>query len=268
MEILNPYGIRDGQIIHVDDVPSGLKCNCVCPSCNSPLIARKGTKRVHHFSHANGADCHGAYETAVHLLCKELLLKHKLIRLPRFTELPSEEDEKNYVQLDRAQAEVAIGSIRADILGHKGDVPLVIEIYVWHKTGADKVQAIESMGISAMEISLTAFRKPDSKPHANLEYKLIHDPDNRLWLYNRKLRKSKSNQNNTVTTAQKQLIPINRDLTPYVPPPGICSLCKKDIEVVGWVEHKVADGTYVCRECNRKSFQHAPPEGRGEAPRP
>lgn len=32
------------QIMHIDDVPNGAKCNCICKSCNDELIARNGGK--------------------------------------------------------------------------------------------------------------------------------------------------------------------------------------------------------------------------------
>lgn len=46
-----------GEVVSIDDVPSGLKCNCICPNCHVRLIAKKGKKNVHHFAHVNGAEC-------------------------------------------------------------------------------------------------------------------------------------------------------------------------------------------------------------------
>lgn len=37
--------------VDVDEVDSGAKCNCICPSCQSQLIAKHGTKKIHHFAH-------------------------------------------------------------------------------------------------------------------------------------------------------------------------------------------------------------------------
>jgi hypothetical protein len=39
------------QIRFIDDVPSGAACSCFCAACGSPLIARKGSVKVHHFAH-------------------------------------------------------------------------------------------------------------------------------------------------------------------------------------------------------------------------
>lgn len=62
------------MLVHVDNVPNGIKCDCRCPHCNSPLYAKNGgQERTHHFAHAHGQECKGAYESSLHLLAKEVL---------------------------------------------------------------------------------------------------------------------------------------------------------------------------------------------------
>lgn len=59
------------DFVYVDDVAKGLACNCYCPACKERLVAKNGgTKRIHHFAHASGVDCEGAYETMLHQLAK------------------------------------------------------------------------------------------------------------------------------------------------------------------------------------------------------
>lgn len=59
------------KLVSIEDVAKGLACECHCPACNEKLVAKNcGTKRIHHFSHASGADCKGAYETMLHQLAK------------------------------------------------------------------------------------------------------------------------------------------------------------------------------------------------------
>ena len=36
------YAIKDGVATSIENVESGLKCGCICPSCGEPLVARKG----------------------------------------------------------------------------------------------------------------------------------------------------------------------------------------------------------------------------------
>ena len=55
MELRNPFGLRDGQVIMIEDVPNGqngLRCNCICPACKEPFEARMGEVRRHHFAHS------------------------------------------------------------------------------------------------------------------------------------------------------------------------------------------------------------------------
>lgn len=82
---------KDNQLVSIFDVETGEKCNCTCPECGDKLIAKNRNKKfneplkkgqkIAHFSHANGADCPSAQETAVHLLAKQVLSKNKRIEL-------------------------------------------------------------------------------------------------------------------------------------------------------------------------------------------
>ena len=51
--LLIPYGMDSaGKIVHVDVVPRGKACGLVCPNCEAPLVARKGSVRQHHLAHS------------------------------------------------------------------------------------------------------------------------------------------------------------------------------------------------------------------------
>ena len=38
------FALKDGVPAYIDDVEAGLKCNCVCPACGEPLVAKKGVE--------------------------------------------------------------------------------------------------------------------------------------------------------------------------------------------------------------------------------
>jgi hypothetical protein len=79
----NPYGLRKGAIVTPDVVEKGLACGCVCPACDEPLIANHGMSiKQPYFSHQSGRECEAAYQTALHLLAKEVLAAEKRILLP------------------------------------------------------------------------------------------------------------------------------------------------------------------------------------------
>ncbi|MBQ3259649.1 MAG: hypothetical protein IJA66_01005 [Alistipes sp.] len=66
------YALNElGQLVHIDSVPNGMHCNCICPACKEPLVAKNGgLKKIHHFAHQSGASCLYAAETILHLLAK------------------------------------------------------------------------------------------------------------------------------------------------------------------------------------------------------
>ena len=57
MKSLNlTYALKDGVLVHISQVPSGLQCGCKCPACGETLIAKKGDKVIHHFVNNLGAN--------------------------------------------------------------------------------------------------------------------------------------------------------------------------------------------------------------------
>ena len=153
-----PYALKDGKVVHIDDVEKGIKCGCTCPSCGELLVARKGAVRQHHFAHANGGECATGYQTAVHLRAKDLFLGMKYLYLPKYkisvngreTFVPSMNAKIKEVVLEKR-----LGDIIPDIIvtTEKGQQVLV-EIFVTHKVDKDKAEKIKNMDIPAIEISL------------------------------------------------------------------------------------------------------------------
>lgn len=79
------YALNEtGALVHIDDVANGSKCACHCPHCNEALHAKNGGAVIeHHFAHAHGKECKGAYESALHLLAKEIFQETGRIMLPK-----------------------------------------------------------------------------------------------------------------------------------------------------------------------------------------
>jgi len=50
-----PFGILDGKYIHISEINSG-RSDVLCPYCKTPLIAKKGRIKRHHFAH-DGMGC-------------------------------------------------------------------------------------------------------------------------------------------------------------------------------------------------------------------
>lgn len=81
-----PFAIKldTGEMVSVDEVPSGLDCGCKCPSCDGRLVARKGPKNVHHFGHHDKSQegCQYAFETSVRLMLLDKLDEVIMLNTP------------------------------------------------------------------------------------------------------------------------------------------------------------------------------------------
>jgi hypothetical protein len=77
-----PYGIKAGELLHVNLVKQGSGCECVCPKCAGALVAAKGEINVEHFRHQDLSDCEGAAEFALRAKIMELLQSNQQLKLP------------------------------------------------------------------------------------------------------------------------------------------------------------------------------------------
>jgi hypothetical protein len=150
-----------GRMAHIDDVPNGARCGCVCPQCKQALIAKNGgQERAHHFAHEGGADCEGGTETSLHLAAKQIVADQKRLVLP-FALGAIGGDETKFVELDNVQLEYALQHpwtqqrIIADCYGENASSALIIEIAVHHRVESEKAIMINSLKLPAMEIDLS-----------------------------------------------------------------------------------------------------------------
>lgn len=139
----------EGRIVSVDEVANGLACQCTCPECGNPLVARNGGHvQVHHFAHADGSDCPHANESALHLLYKQRIQDAMEITLPAYKSIPA-----RTVRFDEVQLEVPFADgHRADVVGYRHGRALYIEIKVTHAVDESKLQAIKEAELSCIEI--------------------------------------------------------------------------------------------------------------------
>lgn len=113
MELRNPFGLRDGQIVMIEDIQkteNGLNCKCFCPACNEPFIARMGDRKRHHFAHSGqGCDEINAYMTGMYMLLKEYLDKHNFIYVPPVIALV-EVSAHSYLNYNNVESNVKLKS--------------------------------------------------------------------------------------------------------------------------------------------------------------
>lgn len=154
------FALRNNELVSINDVPSGLGCGCICPECGTTLVAKKGSRRMHHFSHYQTAECESGIETALHLLGKQIIEKTKRLFVPA---IPSVEKSVGKVtEYDEAIEERRIdGNIKPDVqlrarmdLWGAGRI-VNVEIKVSHAVDEAKKYKLLELGIPTIEIDLS-----------------------------------------------------------------------------------------------------------------
>ena len=176
-----PYAEKNGRLIHVSQVESGLKCKCVCPVCKKAVIARKGRVMTHHFAHHGRREC--SPETVLHQVGKRLLHERISRHLKRKQPLTlqweclycSETHEGNLTKLaHKAELEKNLDTCRPDIvLSDKNGKPLaVLEVVVTHQPDENVFEYCEREGAA-----LVCFRIQNTRDLLALGFESPLRPD-------------------------------------------------------------------------------------------
>lgn len=178
---------KDNSLVHVDNVPNGLMCQCTCPCCGEVLIAKNnGDTKESHFAHYYGTECEGAHETELHLLAKEIIAEEKKVMLPPYGNVfDGGQQTFDFVEVEQGDEKTYL---RPDLCGivRKADGTesrLWIEIKVTHAIGADKRKLILNNGISCLEINLNSFMEETVSKSALRSF-LLDSMENHEWTNN------------------------------------------------------------------------------------
>ncbi|WP_090197579.1 competence protein CoiA family protein [Yoonia tamlensis] len=194
----------DRRLVHVNDVPKGLECRCVCPECEAPLIARQGERRTWHFAHKPDEDCGTAGETALHIAAKQTLADlNGRIFIPAETirkegwPIPNGHSSKAMAKLDdlmnyvipkrrASKSKVRIEprdwtdqGFQPDAVMERDDQALLIEIRVTHGVDTEKRRRMWKVGLGTIEIDLS---KTDRNTSPDDLKKLLVSEAPREWL--------------------------------------------------------------------------------------
>ena len=182
------WGLRDGAPVSVREVESGLACGCLCPACGERLVAKKGARMLHHFSHHRGGDCAYGYETSLHLMAKELLRRAGRLVIPAVrVEFNTRKDaetvaEAREIAVDQVELECHLEGVVPDVVVTSGGKRLFVEIFVTHRVDGEKLARLREMGVSTLEIDLS--RLDHSLTEEELARLLLTDHALKSWRYN------------------------------------------------------------------------------------
>jgi uncharacterized protein (DUF2384 family) len=189
------FAQKSGQLVHINDVESGLACECECPGCGRKMVAHKGRKQSHHFQHrAEEFDCVSVGETALHKQAKDILAKSLSLRLPelkgsapRYSDVvlkASRIIEFDDAFLEKKQSDDSVlkknESVVPDVICRIGDRFLHVEFKVTHACGPEKIDRLRKLDVGAIEIDLSAYR---NEPLENLVDVILYNAP-RVWLHN------------------------------------------------------------------------------------
>lgn len=188
------FGIKDGKLVEISQVPKGLDCGCICPSCGSKLIAKKGNKRKHHFSHYKVRECEGYLETVLHLTAKEILLNSREIVLPIYNVRDGDYSNDRSFSYRGVIAEKKVEDIIPDIqLEFNNGNKVFVEIRVTHEVDDIKLEKLRNIGISTLEIDLSTLKFEDEVFELkDLEKVILEENDLKKWVYDRQEKKNKA----------------------------------------------------------------------------
>lgn len=152
-----PYA-RDssGKLVHINDIDKevrGLKCNCTCPFCKSPLLLRRPVKIVDHFAHTSSAACSVSFESALHLAFKYHIANCKSINLP--ISLLNRESQAIEIKSCEVEKKEPLTGLIPDVTVTlaNGDT-IFIEVFVTNPSSEQKIELFKSHNLNLLEINV------------------------------------------------------------------------------------------------------------------
>ncbi|MFA8327418.1 competence protein CoiA family protein [Burkholderia ubonensis] len=159
-----PFAVSPlGRLVAARDLPKQAKGPFRCAACRSLVILKQGEVRAWYFSHRPGSDCAKGFETALHLLAKQILLEHRHLRAPAVVCVDGSLLEENIMVCDEhvihwvtaGEVEKWMDGIRPDFVADCGDHLLIIEVVVTHEPDDNKLAQLDRLAIPALEIDLS-----------------------------------------------------------------------------------------------------------------
>lgn len=180
----------EGNWKHVNDVDSGLACNCFCPHCGARLVAinskPEGLSKAHHFAHERGSDCVWSDESSLHRLAKEILSEEQMVMLP-IIEGDSGPKQLEFDSVEQESRDTVTGLI-PDCVCYYGGQKLWVEFKRTHEVDTQKAEKIRDAKIDCIEIDLNVCQINKE----SVRQFITGDSSNRVWVYNSRTHQAKS----------------------------------------------------------------------------
>lgn len=176
------------KLVYIEDVKSGLDCNCICPECFKPLVARKGDVRQPHFAHYENSNCSGGIMSVIHLLSEEIIEEEKAVTFPPYMGFKA---EKCFFDEVIVEKRIERSDLQPDVIGiskyDDREVKWNIEILYTHEVDKTKRKKIRESDINCLEIDVNG----QTQDKESLKEFLLNSSDNRKWINNPEYKRRK-----------------------------------------------------------------------------
>ena len=168
----------EGKIVHVDDVPNGLNCGCVCPHCHERLLARHGDINEHGFAHHSDvrkATLEICYNVIMYKLAEQIIQIKKRIHVPSYYGIFPERDitfSKVKINSDYEREDKQPDVIATTTDGKEYLIEFVFNEKVQHK------KPIDYKNLTCLEVDLS------KQSMETLEEFLLTSSNDKRWINN------------------------------------------------------------------------------------
>lgn len=194
-----PFGMRKSthEYVAVDEVSSGKTCDCVCPSCQLPLIAKQGKVKDWHFAHDTRSTndeidaCEFSYQESLRVMIKQLLSKDKSLCIPDYP-IPHKLNlerkcitRAKRIQFDEVQLDQTISEVHGvlDAVLKLNDYPMGIYITYRGRSAPCFEKLNYLKGLVLLEIDNLRLSRIDTTYIEQLSHFLTDSQDHKRWLY-------------------------------------------------------------------------------------
>ena len=206
------------RMVHVDRVPNGYNCGCICKRCGKPLNARQGESNEHSFAHqSEDGACGGLGESSIHQLAKQIICEEKKVMFPSFGRLIL----KGIKFFDSVESEKEIKEIgiRPDLIGLDDEnIKWAIEIYYSHPLPENNKSKYIDAQLNCLEINVNDISPNQDENATELRRFLLEQCNNREWIYPNQVK---------IEKIHKSFHPDNPSLPSMEENPSISSLLHK-----------------------------------------
>ncbi|WP_303903585.1 competence protein CoiA family protein [Thiohalomonas denitrificans] len=278
IESLIPFGLdaESGQLVDVGSVKRGNACGCICPSCQTPLVARHGDEKEWHFAHRSQnvhtetrKECKYSFAVSVRLMIRQLSndgLKFRTPRLERSLPAFSEDSyesadfgyfvtEESLLTLEEVQVGANFSGVTVDVLGLVAGVPFVVFVTYKDRTLPSELKnpSITKCGVVELNVNDVPglFKQEEKGQYKEVLRRYIEEESNgKAWAYHpreQRLREVATANRKSWLLRQKTEAKAYTSNRRHCQNQVVSMVASSSKESYGSVERSI--GNYICVMC-------------------